>query len=83
MMSCSLKVKVTNISTSHRYGIIAAEDIRCSETLVEIPRNIALTPNQGSIASRLREFKEANMARLVNYAVKSAKNNISIQDREW
>eukprot|EP00112_Aurelia_sp_Birch-Aquarium-sp1_P012589 Seg2648.2 transcript_id=Seg2648.2/GoldUCD/mRNA.D3Y31 product="N-lysine methyltransferase setd6" protein_id=Seg2648.2/GoldUCD/D3Y31 len=60
----SPKVKVTNISTSHRYGIIAAEDIRCSETLVEIPRDIALTPNQGSIASRLREFKEANMARL-------------------
>ena len=55
------QIKVTNISTSHRYGVVANEDIRCNETLVEIPRNIALTPNQSSIASRLRDFKEENM----------------------
>eukprot|EP00795_Rhopilema_esculentum_P015478 gene15478-6729_t len=63
-MANGKKIKVTNISTSHRYGVVANEDIRCSETLVEIPRNIALTPNQSSIASRLRDFKEENMETL-------------------
>lgn len=58
-----VQVQVTNIDTSHRYGIIALEDIRCSETLVEIPRNIALTPNQSSIASRLKSFKERHIDR--------------------
>ena len=61
--SLIFQIQVTNSATSHRFGIIAAEDIRCSETLVEIPRSIAFTPGQSSIASRLRNFKERNVER--------------------
>lgn len=58
-----LQIQVTNNETSHRYGIIAVEDIKCNETLAEIPRNIAFTPSQSSIASRLQGFKEKNIDR--------------------
>ena len=56
---------MTNIDTSHRFGIVALEDIRSNETLVEIPRNIALTSSQSSIASRLESFKERQIDRFI------------------
>ena len=56
---------MTNIDTSHRFGIVAVEDIRSNETLVEIPRSIALTSSQSSIASRLESFKERQIDRFL------------------
>ena len=42
--------------TSHRYGMMAREEIRKGETLFKIPRKLLLDPEHGSLAGPLQEY---------------------------
>ena len=50
------KVSVEFEGTSHRYGMIATEDIKKGETLFKIPRKLLLEPTQGSLSRELKEY---------------------------
>ena len=53
-----MQVEVTFKGTSHRFGVIATDDIDIDETLFEIPRKALITPTSGSISSQLKRFEE-------------------------
>eukprot|EP00794_Sanderia_malayensis_P014255 gene14255-15742_t len=56
----SNKIQITCNSTSHRYGVVALQDVKCNETLVDIPRVITFSPSQSSIAKQIEEFEDEN-----------------------
>ena len=44
--------------TSHRYGMLAKDDIKRGETLFKIPRTLLLDPRHGRLSVKLREYED-------------------------
>ena len=51
------QVSIEFEGTSHRYGMIAKEDIKKNEILFKIPRKLLLDPPHGCLSKELREYE--------------------------
>uniref|UniRef100_T2M9D8 N-lysine methyltransferase SETD6 n=1 Tax=Hydra vulgaris TaxID=6087 RepID=T2M9D8_HYDVU len=57
-LNLSSKVKVDFNGTSHRYGMLATEDIKKGEVLFTVPRQLLLNQNTATLKNRLNEFEK-------------------------
>jgi len=58
LIKLSTKVKVCYKGTSHRYGMIAMQEVKKGEEIFSIPRRVLLNPDSTSIYEKLIDYED-------------------------